>query len=109
MNQDILIPTTLIGDIWSLIDSAKSRIARSVNQEMTLLYWYIGRRIKDEIIHNERTDYGKSFGKRVLFWMVQCYESFPQYEIVSTLSAQLINTFCFGKKPINIKKGGGRR
>jgi predicted nuclease of restriction endonuclease-like (RecB) superfamily len=106
MNQDLLtIPTTLIGDIRGLIDSAKSRIARSVNQEMTLLYWHIGKRIQEEILHNERADYGekiiyslasqlqeeygKGFSKTNLFEMVRLFDIFPHFEIFQTLSGKL--------------------
>jgi predicted nuclease of restriction endonuclease-like (RecB) superfamily len=104
MSQE-LISTQLLTDLRSLIDNAKSRVARTINQEMTLLYWHIGKRIQEEILNDERASYGEKvmealaqsltlqygsgFGKRVLFRAVQFYDQFPDLEIVSTLSRQL--------------------
>ena len=44
MNE--LIETSLLSDVKALIDSAKTRVALKVNQEMTLLYWFIGERLQ---------------------------------------------------------------
>ncbi|MCF6268832.1 MAG: PDDEXK nuclease domain-containing protein [Melioribacteraceae bacterium] len=43
----------LLNSIVSLIDTSRNRVAVSVNSELTLLYWNIGKQI------NERADYGK--------------------------------------------------
>lgn len=101
------IPTSqaLVSDICDLIDQAKSQIAKTINQEMTLLYWQIGKRIKEEVVKSERadygeqiihnlanqltTEYGRGFGKRILFRAIQFYENFSEFKKVSTLSTLL--------------------
>jgi len=45
--------------ISSLIEQAKSRIASTINEEMVLLYWNIGKTMREEIIKSERALYGK--------------------------------------------------
>ena len=51
--------TSLIKDIRSLIESARSRAATAINTEMVMLYWHIGKRIQKDILRMERADYGK--------------------------------------------------
>lgn len=100
-----LISMQLLKDLRSLIDNAKSRVARTINQEMTLLYWHIGKRIKEEILNDERAsygdqiiqslgrhlkvEYGSGFERSNLLRMVQFYVAFPDLTIVATLSRQL--------------------
>jgi predicted nuclease of restriction endonuclease-like (RecB) superfamily len=59
----------LIGDIRSLIETARHNVAVTVNAGLTILYWQIGSRIRRDILKEKRADYGK--------------------EIVATLSRQL--------------------
>jgi len=61
--------TRLLGDLTQLIDSARQRVARTVNSELVLMYWKIGARIRQDILGEERAAYGE--------------------QIVSTLSRQL--------------------
>lgn len=95
----------LYGEIRELIASARQRVAIAVNAELSLLYWHVGKRINEEILGNERADYGKrvieelsvrltqEFGsgwkRRQLFYCVQFATEFPDSEIVHTLCAQL--------------------
>lgn len=95
----------LLTDLRQMIDAARQRVATAVNYEQTLLYWHVGTRIRRDVLHNERAeygkqivstlsrqlaaDYGKGFGRRNLFRMIRFAELFPDYEIVSTLSSQL--------------------
>lgn len=92
-------------EISKLITAAKHRVQFNLNSEMMLLYWQVGKTIRNEILDNQKPEYGKevvenlsiqltsSYGKgysrRNLFNMLGFYDSFPQYEIVQTLSAQL--------------------
>ena len=101
----ILISQNLVTDIRELIDKAKSQVVKTVNQEMTLLYWQIGKRIKIEILNLEKpgygekiivslanqlsVEYGKGFSKSNIFEMVRCYEQFSDFEIFQTLSGKL--------------------
>ncbi|MFV0389195.1 MAG: YhcG family protein [Pyrinomonadaceae bacterium] len=95
----------LIGDLRQLIDETRNRVARSVNSELTILYWRIGSRIRKDVLNDERADYGEQivstvsrqlteeygngFGKRNLFRMIKFAELYSNSEIVTTLSAQL--------------------
>ncbi len=95
----------LIADIRSLIDQSKHRIARVINAEMTLLYWHIGKRISEEVLKEQRAEYGqqvvgslalhlsaeygKGFSRISLVRMIQFYECFSNIEISSALSNQL--------------------
>jgi len=49
----------LLQSIVTLIDSSRKRVASTINQELTLLYWNIGKEIKSNIVQNKRADYGK--------------------------------------------------
>ncbi|MBK9247844.1 MAG: hypothetical protein IPM69_06955 [Ignavibacteria bacterium] len=59
MSKNTIENTGLFSAIRHLIETSKHNVAVSVNAEMTLLYWNIGKRINDEILHNKRADYGK--------------------------------------------------
>lgn len=49
----------LFSDVCSIIDNTRSRIATTVNSEVCLLNWSIGKQIKEDVLYNERADYGK--------------------------------------------------
>ncbi len=50
----------LVQSIISLIDSTRQRVATTINSELTLLYWQIGKQINEDILKNARADYGKN-------------------------------------------------
>lgn len=52
-----LVPASLLTDIRSMIDSARARAAAAVNAELTLLYWQVGCRIRDDVLGGERAGY----------------------------------------------------
>lgn len=95
----------ILADLRELIHSARHRIATVANAEQTLLYWRLGRRIITENLTEGRAEYGKKilatlsqelvaefgngFNLRNLYRSVQFYESFPDEQIVATLSTQL--------------------
>ena len=54
-----LVTPALLGDLQSLIETARIRVAVGVNAEMVMLYWDIGWRIRKEILGDERAAYGK--------------------------------------------------
>lgn len=96
---------SLYHNISTLIETTKEKVYHSVNSELVLLYWNIGKTVKEDIIKTERADYGKqiinnlsielsnNYGKGYsrsnLFRMIQFYEAFTEKEIVATLSQQL--------------------
>ena len=50
VNVPALINQTLLTDIRDLILSARRQVAQAVNAELTMLYWEIGRRIRQDIL-----------------------------------------------------------
>ena len=50
---------TLLTDIRSLIFSARRQVAQAVNAGLTILYWEIGRRIRQDTHEEKRAAYGK--------------------------------------------------
>jgi len=98
-------PTLLLADIRELIESSRQRVAVGVNTELSFLYWSVGKRINEEILGEERAEYGKqvlaSLARKLTEeygtgWSEQhlrhCakYASvFPSREILSTLWREL--------------------
>ncbi|WP_304197620.1 YhcG family protein [Flavobacterium alvei] len=94
----------LFFEIKNLIETSKNNVAVSVNAEITMLYWNIGKRINDEVLLNNRAEYGKQivgtlarqleteFGKgwseKQLRHCLRFAEVFPDIQIVSTLWRQ---------------------
>ena len=55
----------LLSDLCELVKSAKCRVAVSVNSEIVMLYWQVGKRIKDDVLKNKRAAYGEEIVKKV--------------------------------------------
>jgi len=95
----------LLNSIIGLIDETRHFVAKTVNQELTLLYWKIGKTIKEEILKKNRADYGKKliknlseelskrygtgFNKRNLHSFIKLNSIFQDPAIVHTVCAQL--------------------
>ena len=95
----------LLNSIMGLIDTTRQNVARTVNQELTLLYWNIGKNINDVVLKNDRADYGKKlifslsqelserygtgFNKRNLHSFIKLNAIFQDITIVHTVCAQL--------------------
>ena len=95
----------VLTDVRKLILTARSSVARAVNQGLVLLNWEIGNRIRREILNEERAQYGeqivqtlaarlqqefgRGYSRRNLFNMLKFSEVFPDSEIVHALSTQL--------------------
>lgn len=94
----------LLASLAERIRSARARAARSVNSELVLLYWGIGREILERqhalgwgddvvgrISEDLRADTGgaRGFSRRNLFYMRRFAGIWPDREIVQTLSALL--------------------
>ncbi len=88
-----------------MIDSARQKVAVTVNSELTILYWNIGKQINEDILKNNRAGYGKyiiaeliknllevygsGFSKKNLHLFVKFNELYPDIQIVYSLSTQL--------------------
>jgi len=96
----------LYDELRTLIASSRQRLAGAVNAELTRLYWSVGERLRTEVLGGaDRAKYGEQLINRVgeqlaqefgrgfeaknLRRMVQFAQTFPQAEIVATLSRQL--------------------
>jgi predicted nuclease of restriction endonuclease-like (RecB) superfamily len=105
MNKLTATDNPLYNKIKKLIDDARQRVATSVNAELTLLYWQIGKHIQSEVLKGERAEYGKqiiaslskqltlAYGKgwseRQLHYCLRIAETFPDEKILHTLCSQL--------------------
>jgi predicted nuclease of restriction endonuclease-like (RecB) superfamily len=105
MTKSLQISDSLFQDLRSLIVEARQDVARQVNSALVLLYWRVGKRIRQDILKESRAEYGEEivptlsaqlvpefgegFSKRNLFRMIRFAEVFPTEQIVSTLSTQL--------------------
>jgi predicted nuclease of restriction endonuclease-like (RecB) superfamily len=59
MSKEINTIQPIASDIKTLIEQSRQNVALAVNAEITLLYWKVGKRINDEVLGNERAEYGK--------------------------------------------------
>ena len=48
----------LFPEIRALIDASRQNLAITVNAEISMLYWHIGKRIRQEVLQGRRADYG---------------------------------------------------
>ena len=101
----VFVDGRLVEDIRELIESTKSRFAQTANAALVTLYWNVGKRIKTDILGNERAqygreivsalsgqliaEYGKGFSEKNLRRMIQFAEVFPDQQIVVSLTRQL--------------------
>lgn len=100
------VPTrSLLGDLRQLIEAAREQTARAVNSTLVTMYWQIGKRIREDVLHEQRAsygeeivsalgrqltaEYGKGFDRRNLFYMIRFAEVFPDEQIVNALRSQL--------------------
>jgi predicted nuclease of restriction endonuclease-like (RecB) superfamily len=95
----------LINELVALIEEGKKQIAYAANTTTTLTYWNIGKRINNDILENQRAEYGKqivvavsrqltaqygrSFEEKSLRRMMQFAQIFNDEQIVATLWRQL--------------------
>ena len=95
----------LFDSISELINQTRNRVATTINQELTLLYWNIGKTINDDILKNSRADYGKKiipelsdklthlygsgFNKRNLQNFIKLNTIFDNIAILHTVCAKL--------------------
>ncbi len=95
----------LLSDLRQLIAEARQDVARQVNAALVLLYWRVGKRIRQDILREKRAEYGEQivatlsqqltqefgngFSRRNLFNMIRFVEVFSEEKIVHALSAQL--------------------
>jgi predicted nuclease of restriction endonuclease-like (RecB) superfamily len=105
MSKEIKKGSDFIGEIKVLITESKHQVAISINATISLLYWQVGKRIKEEVLKNERAEYGKQviqtlstqltaeygrgWSKRQLHHCILFAETIPDAQIAHTLCTQL--------------------
>jgi predicted nuclease of restriction endonuclease-like (RecB) superfamily len=91
----------LFADIKNLVISARQRAFKAVDSERVILYWQIGNRINEEILQNQRAEFGKQVVKNLskkmtlefgsgfnqinLWLFIRFVTFFPDFEIVYAL------------------------
>lgn len=95
----------LLAEVRELILSARQTVAQTVNSTLTMLYWEIGRRVREDVLQAKRAgygeqivatlgrqlelDFGRGFGEKNLHRMIQFATVFPDERIVASLRRQL--------------------
>ena len=110
MEQDMAIAQnkaeeTLYGDVCQIIEDTRGRIATYLNTEICMTNWYVGKRIKEDVLYNQRAEYGKQVVKNLSLRLIDRYgsgwsekklrhcirsaETFSEQDIVSSTQRQL--------------------
>lgn len=63
----------LYSDVFQIIDGTRFRIATTVNAEVCLMNWNIGKRIKEDVLYNQRAEYGKEIIKNLSSKLTEHY------------------------------------
>jgi predicted nuclease of restriction endonuclease-like (RecB) superfamily len=95
----------LFSEIQVMIDETRVGVAKTVNAGLTILYWRVGKRINEEILRQNRAEYGekilptlsaklvneygRGWSERNLAYMIRFAEVFTDQRILHTLCAKL--------------------
>ena len=98
--------TPLLKDVRELILTAREQVARTVDSGLVVLYWHVGRRVREDVLRFERAEYGaqivsalgrqlesefgRGFSEKSLRHMIRFVEAYPDEAIVSALRRQLM-------------------
>ena len=98
-------PDALVGELRTLIEQTRGRVAQTVNSELVWLHWQLGARLRAEVLDAERAAYGeqvvtevaqtltaefgRGFSRSNLYYMMKFAEAFPRAETVHALRGQL--------------------
>jgi hypothetical protein len=76
----IPLESKLLADVRGMIARARAQVARAADSTLVMLYWHMGRRIREDVLKQKRAAYGE--------------------EIVVTLAQQLTSEFgCLRASP----------
>ena len=105
VTHQICVSAGLLGELRAMIVQARAGVARAVDSALTTLYWHIGRRVRADILKQERAvygqeivsalgrqlsaEFGRGFDDKSLRHMLKFAEAFPDEPIVSALRRQL--------------------
>jgi predicted nuclease of restriction endonuclease-like (RecB) superfamily len=104
-SRTVIFEDTLYKELSLLIEKSKQKAVSQVKSTVNILFWQVGKKINDEILHNKRAEYGtqivsnlatklvaqygRSFELKNLHRMMQFAEQFPDRKIVVPLARQL--------------------
>jgi predicted nuclease of restriction endonuclease-like (RecB) superfamily len=71
--KNIVKKERLLDKIVTLINQARGNVARAIDYEMVLLYWSIGKILREEIVKNKRAEYGEQVVQSISLWLTQDY------------------------------------
>ena len=96
---------SLYTDVCGIIDGARGRLATYINAEICMTNWYVGKRIKEDVLDNQRASYGKQvvrnlatkltakygngWGYEKLKQCIRCADLFSDEEIGYAVRTQL--------------------
>lgn len=99
------VPQALLTELRELIQHARLSTVRAVDEQLCDLYWRIGTRVRQEILKEQRAEYGagivsavgrqleaeygRGFAEKSIRHMIRFAEAFPDEKIVSALRRQL--------------------
>ena len=63
----------LYSDVCQIIEGTRTRIATTVNAEVCWMNWHIGKRIKEDVLYNQRAEYGKEIVKNLSVLLTEKY------------------------------------
>lgn len=70
------VEETLYSDVCQIIDGTRGKIATYLNTEVCMTNWYIGKRIKEDVLlNNQRAEYGKQVIKNLSLRLLERYGS----------------------------------
>ncbi len=89
MGEDLIPPASveeaLFGDVAGLIDGARIRAAAAVNSELVMLYWSVGKRVREDVLGGERAEYGQDTVKRLAARLTATYGRGYTYSALSRM------------------------
>ena len=63
----------LYSDVCQIIDETRTRVAVYVNAEVCMTNWHIGKRIKEDVLYNQRAEYGQQVVKNLSVRLTERY------------------------------------
>ncbi|MDR2968013.1 MAG: PDDEXK nuclease domain-containing protein [Tannerellaceae bacterium] len=64
-NADTLGEVNLYSDVCHIIEGSRQRLATTINAEICMMHWQIGKRIKEDVLYSQRAEYGKQVVKNL--------------------------------------------
>lgn len=78
MDENIQIQfeeNALYSDVCHIIDDVRTRVATYINSEICMTNWHIGKRIKEDVLYNQRAEYGQQIVKKLAARLTEKYGS----------------------------------